>query len=68
MSRTTMALIALMCFFAAALVVMGPEPANSKIGGTNVPKGLDCESDEVIDFVGPDRVGCVHIDVIREGR
>lgn len=34
--------------------------APAVVGGTSVPAALHCEEDELIGFVGIDRLGCVH--------
>jgi hypothetical protein len=50
-----------------------PAPEVATIAGTEVPSNLHCEEDEVISLlpspfppgVDFDKIGCVHIDVIR---
>jgi len=40
----------------------GETSSNASIGGTNVPRDLHCQEDEVISFVGIDKLGCIHLD------
>lgn len=36
------------------------------VGGTEVPRSLECEEDEVIGWLGVDTLGCVHVEEIGE--
>lgn len=37
------------------------------VGGTRVPRTLDCFEDEVIAFVARDTLACVHIERLQDG-
>ena len=34
------------------------------LGGIGVPSGLRCQEDELIGFLAPDRVGCLHTEIL----
>ncbi len=34
------------------------------LGGIGVPSGLRCQEDELIGFLGPDTVGCLHNEIL----
>jgi len=47
------------------IIVVSPATGDtSTIAGTDVPSDLDCEEDEVIAFVGPDALACIHYEIV----
>jgi len=46
----------------ATMATPEPTPTGPTVGGALVPRGLRCQEDEIIGFVGVDTLGCVHVE------
>ncbi len=58
-----LAAISAICFIALSIQIDGLNTEQATIGGTTVP-AIHCAEDEVISWLAPDTLGCVHYEEV----